>query len=184
MADGTAMTTLEALELPARWEVAEDAAPVAWGQIAMVPVSALAVDRAYQREVGKRGWAVVRRIAEAFDPAAFGVLLGRWEGERFALIDGQHRALAAKARGLRAVPCLEVWGSPARTFVAINSGRVNLTPVQRFRAARAVPGSPEAALGRALDDLGVTVGAPRPGLGPRRLSAVRAAMNEIGRAHV
>lgn len=144
--DGSMMPGgVEPLELPPGIAGAEGPpADPGWGQIAMVPVAALAVDRGYQRSVSDRGRRLIRAMVADFDPAVFGVLLGHWAGARFALIDGQHRALAALALGLRVVPCLSVQpGSAAAVFLTVNRDSVALRPLDRWRAAVAA-GEPAA----------------------------------------
>lgn len=128
-----------------------------WGQLCMVPVASLGIDAAYQREIGRRGRALIQRIVGGFDPAAFGALIGQWEGDRFAVIDGQHRALAALHLGLRTVPALEVDGDPAALFGVLNRERVQLTAHQRWRAAAAA-GDPDAvALKEAAEALDINI---------------------------
>lgn len=137
--------------------VAEAADAPQWGQICMVPVSSLAIDRAYQREVGRRGAALVKSIVAAFDPAAFGCLTGRWEGDAFAIIDGQHRALAALHLGLRTVPAMEVLADPATLFGKLNRKRVQLTSYQQWRAAAAAGDESAVVLREVADVLGIQV---------------------------
>lgn len=151
---------LRPLALPERFgEVGPGpSSPPAWGVYAMVPVGCLAVDPAWQRPVSAAGWRLVRQIAAEFDAGAFGALLGRWEGARFAIVDGQHRALAALALGLGVVPCLALGaGEGAAAFVRVNRARLALTPAQVFHA-EAVAGAPEAAaLEALLADVGLAV---------------------------
>lgn len=140
----------------------------AWPVFSWVPTGRLRVDRSYQRGLSRRSERLVERIARGFDPAAFGVLTCRPEGDLVEVIDGQHRALAALAIGLEAVPALVLDGAGAARFLAVNSDRLGLTPLQRHCAAVAA-GVPEAlALEHVLEDAGVRLAArskacPAPG---------------------
>ncbi len=106
-----------------------------------IRIEALIVDGAYQREIEKRGWKAIRRIAQNFDWGRFSPLLvsHRFDGT-FAVIDGQHRAHAAALRGVEAVPALVVRLTPqeeASAFAWVNGEVTALTPVQVYRAALA-----------------------------------------------
>jgi len=130
----------------------------AWPVFAWVRTDRLAVDRRYQRGSSRRSARLVERIARGFDPAAFGALICRQAGEAIEVIDGQHRALAAMAIGLPSVPALMLGKPGAARFLAINFGRVNLTPLQRHRAAAAA-GEPAAIeIDRIVAEAGLKLG--------------------------
>lgn len=100
----------------------------------------LVIDPRYQREIGDRGRANIRRMIENFDWALFGVVTVTEAGEnRYAVIDGQHRATAAHMHpAIPKVPCVIVEATEAdqaRTFIGINSAVVAMSPIQMFHAA-------------------------------------------------
>lgn len=137
---------IEDLRMPEGVARAPGPAPdVAWNRRAEVPVSALAIDRSYQRGVSEKGKALIRQIVADFDAGAFQHLTGYWSGERFALIDGQHRAIAAWVLGLATVPCDVVAAArpPAEVFLHVNRARIGLRPFDKWTAAVAV-GEPAA----------------------------------------
>lgn len=108
------------------------------GRFQMVAVDALVVDSRYQREVMGGGIAHVQRLAKAFDWRKFAPLIvAPVPGRHFAVIDGQHRAAAARARGIRLVPAfvheadLE---AQAEIFAALNG---DVTPIKSFHVFKA-----------------------------------------------
>lgn len=96
------------------------------GSIVWINPAELLIDSRYQREIGRQSEKRIRDIARRFDWGKFAPLLVvRLEGsEVYAIIDGQHRAAAAAARGIESVPAF-VLALPldrqATTFLAINS---------------------------------------------------------------
>lgn len=109
--------------------------------IAWIKTRDLVIDTLYQRDVGLAGKAHIVRIAEAFSWAKFAPLIVAPTGDgRYALIDGQHRATAAKARGLRELPALIIPLSPgeqAAAFAAINGNVTPISSMHVFKAALA-----------------------------------------------
>lgn len=108
----------------------------------------LVVDARYQREIGSRGRANIRTMIERFDWALFGIVtVTPAGGDRFAIIDGQHRATAAHMHpAIPKVPCVVIdagEAEQARTFIGINSAVVAMSPIQMFHAAVAA-GVPDA----------------------------------------
>lgn len=132
------------------------------GDLRWLPLSALVIDTQYQRAVGKDGRANIRRIVEGFSWSLFSPLVvSRREGGVFAVIDGQHRALAALAHGgIDSVPCLVISASEAteaRAFAIINGQVTAVLPTQIYHA-RLLGGEPKAvALQRACDAAQVRV---------------------------
>lgn len=138
------------------------AAPVAGapGRLEMLPVARLRIDSRYQRPVSARGKANIKRIALNFDWAKFLPLIAVPEGGGFAVVDGQHRAIAAATLGIERVPAYvhELDGpAAAGAFAAINGSVVRISPADLYLAQLA-SGDPEAlALQRVLDCAGVRV---------------------------
>lgn len=106
-----------------------------------IPTKDLYIDRKYQRELSD---AQVKRISNGFDIDLFEPPTvndrGEWDhykGQRFALIDGQHRWAAAKLLHMDSITCRIVTVSPekeAELFVFLNRQRLWLSPVSSFKA--------------------------------------------------
>lgn len=106
-----------------------------------IPTKDLYVDHKYQRELAD---SQVKRISNDFDVNLFEPPTvndrGEWEhykGQRFALIDGQHRFAAAKKLHMETITCRIVSVSPekeAELFVFLNRQRLWLSPISAFKA--------------------------------------------------
>lgn len=106
-----------------------------WGKrIASVPVELLELDHAYQRE--ETGNA--NKLAENWDDTACEFLLVSFRDGKFYIIDGQHRMIAAKIKGIKSLPCVILTGltrsEEARRFSVQGVGRKILTPSDTFKA--------------------------------------------------
>lgn len=127
----------------------------------------LAIDETYQRGLeDAKSRELVKRIARTWDwdlcqPLVVARRAGE-DGERFYVIDGQHRLAACRMRGdIGALPCVVVdYGGPAAEAIAfrrLNTERKTLTKLDLFRAAVA-GGDPEAlAISEAMADAGLAV---------------------------
>lgn len=109
------------------------------GELKWLPLKQLFIDSSYQRQVLDAGRRNIRKIVEEFSWALFGVLVVARRGlTRYAIIDGQHRALGAVYRGdIADVPCLILQGgaaSEALAFAAINGNVTRVHALQAFRA--------------------------------------------------
>lgn len=115
-------------------------------QLLWIEIKNLVVDRTYQRDIGKRGAANIRHIAENFDWSKFApVIVAPVEGGLYAVVDGQHRTTAAQLRKLEKVPCQVVQADrpqQAAAFAAVN-GAVTKTTSQQLYYARLTAGNPE-----------------------------------------
>ncbi len=169
-----------------------DAAAVKpWGQACsfeLVDVARLRIrPHSYQRTVSRDGTRRVRRIAGAFDWAKFGALTVMPDGDEFEVIDGQHRAAAARSRGLARVPAIIVAAGAASVFLALNRDRAALDAAQLYHA-ELVAGEAEAlALAAIFDRLGITVPRTQPQKGAaamttRAISALRTELRARGAA--
>lgn len=124
-------------------------------------IADLRVDPLYQRHVLRAGERNVIRIAAEFRWSRFApVIVAPAEGGGFAIIDGQHRTLAAALAGLTDVPCQVIEidrADQARAFAAINGQVTPITALQ-LHASRVASGD---AAARALNDAcargGVTI---------------------------
>lgn len=107
-------------------------------QLEWIEIKRLAVNRSYQREIGKRGAFNIRQIAENFDWSKFApVIVAPEEGGIYAIVDGQHRTTAAALRGLKQVPCQIVQADRAQqaaAFAAVNGNVTKTLPQQIFHA--------------------------------------------------
>jgi hypothetical protein len=98
----------------------------------------LDVDEAYQRRADQ---ARIDKMVEWFDWRSFGALVvaPRDDG-RYSVVDGQHRALAAKAHPLiELVPCviIKATGAPAEAaaFIGLNKDRKAISALDGFWAS-------------------------------------------------
>lgn len=110
------------------------------GELQWIRLDELFIDRQYQRHVLERGKRNIKAMVQEFSWALFGALvIGRRGLTRYAVIDGQHRAIAAALRGdIAKVPCIVLQGGQqqeARAFSAINSNVTRIHPLQAFRAS-------------------------------------------------
>jgi len=124
-------------------------APATEPDLRWVLVSDLVVDDRYQRPIGPKNWGVIRKIAAKFDWSKFTpitVAPSGGDGNKFAVIDGQHRVHAAAMIGVQRVPALVADIPPpeqASCFAAINSARTNVSAFHLFKAGLAA-GEPSA----------------------------------------
>ena len=118
-------------------------------RIAWIPVELLNI-KAYQRNRQRH----VTQIAENWDDAECNVLLVSYDEENgcFNVIDGQHRAIAARMRGVEYLVC-EVFmnmniSKEARRFVDGNTGSKKLSPFDTYNANQFITGEEETELSR------------------------------------
>lgn len=100
------------------------------GRLEVVPVSKLFVDSVYQRAISQGSVKNIKRICATFDWAKFLPVIVTQDGDRYSVVDGQHRATAALTIGIQEVPCYVLSctaSEAAAAFAAING---NVTPVQ------------------------------------------------------
>lgn len=116
-------------------------APQEEPRLEWVRISNLVVDETYQRPLGKRGWARIRKIAGEFDWNKFSpVLLADLGDGNYAIMDGQHRSHAAMLCGFKRVPAMIVQldrEDQARAFISVNTNVTQVTTWQIYRAALA-----------------------------------------------
>ena len=136
-------------------------------ELRWVKITQLYIPADYQRSVKSDASAKnINHIKAHFNWGDCGALivcpLPGAQPPQYAVIDGQHRLRAAETHGgIDELPCVVIAarqaGEQARNFVAVNSRRVKLHPLQEFRAA-VVAGDPDAsALQSILDRCGVTM---------------------------
>lgn len=116
-------------------------------KFAWIPVELLNV-LGYQRNRQKH----VIQIAENWDDAKCNVLLVSYDENNgtFNVMDGQHRAIAARMRGVEYLVCEIFTGltvsSEAKTFVCGNTTTKKLTPFDIYRANQYIAGDDETEL--------------------------------------
>lgn len=102
-------------------------------------IKQLVVDPEYQREITNDGRKNIRKIATQFNWSMFTpVIVAAAGGNRFAIVDGQHRTTAAALCGIERVPCAiieAIRGEQAAAFRAININTTRLHQWQLFHAA-------------------------------------------------
>lgn len=106
--------------------------------LSWVPIRNLRIDPDYQREIIRNGARNIGKIAKLFDWDLFGsIVVSSLGGAEFAIVDGQHRTIAAALRGIEEVPCLIIYADPAkqaRAFSAINGSVTAISKMAIFHA--------------------------------------------------
>ena len=132
------------------------------GEMKWIPLKKLRIDTNYQRPVGERGTTNIRQIIGKFSWSCFSPLVvSERKGGVYAVIDGQHRAIAAASHGgIEMVPCIVITADEdqeALAFTTIN-GSVTAVMAQHLYYARLTAREPKAvALSKALAAAGATV---------------------------
>lgn len=128
-----------------------------------IKLAQLTVDSSYQRGVKKDGRASVGRMAREFSWRRCGALnVAPIAGDKYAVIDGQHRLLAAAKRGdIAELPCYVV-DSPdvvdqATSFVSINRDRIQVGRLDQYHAAVAARDTDALRIQRLCKAAGITV---------------------------
>lgn len=108
-------------------------------ELAWLPTQMLSVDPSYQRTLNSRASQnSIARITEKFRWSCFGAILVTAAGDGWNIIDGQHRAEAARRLQIATVPCIVVPATPAAEQAAIfletNRNRVPVNPYALFHA--------------------------------------------------
>lgn len=132
------------------------------GTLEWLDLRDLFIDPRYQRPVNARGEKNIRQVIENFSWALFSpIVVGRRPGGRYAVIDGQHRAIAAMTHGgIEKVPALIINGTPhdeAKAFAVINGAITAILPTQIWHARVVAEDGDAVLLSRVLETCGVTV---------------------------
>jgi hypothetical protein len=128
------------------------------GNVQELPLTWLRNDPRYQRVLNINR---VRKISEAFMPAAVGVLVVSKRPDGYYIIDGQHRYHVLISKNIKTVLCLVYEGldveQEAMLFDVYNSFRGAVTALSRFNA-RLVYNDPEAvAIKAVVESAGLSV---------------------------
>lgn len=139
----------------------EKSAPMGMiGRMQVVPISKLVVDATYQRAVSVGSVRNIRRICTAFDWAKFLPVIVTEDGEKFSIVDGQHRTIAAASVGVTDVPCYVLSctaAEAAAAFAAINGNVTPMQPIDLWFAELAAKSPKAVSLQRVLDAASVKV---------------------------
>lgn len=152
------------------------------GRLQMVPISALVIDTTYQRNVSVGSVRNIRRICEQFDWAKFLPVIVTEDGDKFAIVDGQHRTIAAASIGVTDVPCYVLSCSAAEAaaaFAAINGNVTQMQPIDLWFAELAAQAPKAVALQRVLDAAGVTVTRKKEGYQPGETRSVNVLLRAL-----
>ncbi|ACM39154.1 MULTISPECIES: DUF6551 family protein [Rhizobium/Agrobacterium group] len=126
-----------------------------------VPIADLVVDDAYQRDLDRKNWTAIRRIASNFKWSRFSpVFCAPVEGGKFAIIDGQHRVHAAALCAIDQVPCQIVpmdRAEQAEAFAAVNGAVTAITSFNIFRAELAAGNPAAVSLKAAIEAAGCKI---------------------------
>lgn len=106
-----------------------------------MPLDALVIDDRYQRPLAVGNWRSIEAIASNFQWSRFApILVAPVEDGRFAVIDGQHRAHAARLCGFTSVPASVVEitvAEQAQAFTWVNKQAIRVNHWEVFKAALA-----------------------------------------------
>ncbi|MEJ0043219.1 MAG: DUF6551 family protein [Rhizomicrobium sp.] len=107
-------------------------------ELRWLAIGDLRVDKSYQRDVLKTGLATIKRIVENFRWSRFGQLVvAKRAGGVFAIVDGQHRAVACAILRIDRVPCIVIAvdiEEEAEAFAAINGNVTRPSQLQIYHA--------------------------------------------------
>ncbi|MBZ0164602.1 MAG: hypothetical protein K8H74_18050 [Notoacmeibacter sp.] len=152
-------------------------------ELRWVAIDDIYVDHNYQRDLKEHR---VRAILREFNWRDFQpVSLTSKPDGRFAVQDGQHRVEAARRHPMiTEVPaCIVALSSveeEAESFIAINSGRVAVTPVEKYWAGLTAGDQTAVRIKNVLDEAGCEI-TPAPGVtGPNKTNAVSAIERALG----
>tara|TARA_Y100000588_G_C14023172_1_gene825188 strand:+ start:169 stop:975 length:807 start_codon:yes stop_codon:yes gene_type:complete len=132
-------------------------------QIDWLSLAALMVDHTYQRQVNADRKSAVAAMAEGWDWMKYQpISVSRRGPGSFAIVDGQHRYLAALRAGLQQLPCYILPGDPvirdeASAFVGINKDRVKVHPIYVFYAQLAAGDEEVQVMKQVLDASGIVI---------------------------
>lgn len=138
-------------------------APQSPPKLAWVPVSALRINREYQREVeSKRSMAMMHRIVGNFCWSRFKALsVQQIDSGLYEITDGQHSAIVAATLGIEEVPCLispsESVADRAAAFVGINRERMSVDALPLFWARVAADDENAGDVAEVAADMGVAI---------------------------
>ena len=156
---------------------ADTRAPTPDIDLTWVPTDRIVVDPRYQRLISTRGRSKIKKICATFDWQRFGALvLAQMPDGAFAVIDGQHRAIAAQLLGAPNVPACVIRADirdQASAFSGINTERTSVASIDKFRARVTAEDPAASDVAHILAELGISYDVPAGyQLKPRQTRAV------------
>lgn len=151
------------------------------GKLMYIDKEDLVVDESYQRTATKGR---VRNIARSWSWLACGVIIVANRFGVLYVVDGQHRALAAKSRPeVRKLPCIvyqsESGKEEADAWVKANTHRKMPTSVERFKALKESGNEDAIYLQEVLDRLNIKISGHTNG--PSTIKSIQRALEIIKR---
>lgn len=131
--------------------------------IEWIPPAELTMDVSYQRSTDNdASRRLIASIAQNFDwRLCTPLVVSRRPDGTFAVIDGQHRLLAARLRGMDDLPCCvfqyDSAEEEAKMFVAANRSRKAMNRLDDFHAALAAGDSEAHQVRQIVEDAGLTI---------------------------
>lgn len=131
--------------------------------IEWIPVGELSLDASYQRSVDNQAsQRLIASIAMNFDwRLCAPLIVSRRSDGTYVVIDGQHRMMGAKMRGMDDLPCcVFTYDSPedeAKFFITANRSRKPMNRLDDFHAALAAADDDALTIQRLVTDAGLTV---------------------------
>lgn len=138
-------------------------APGAAPDVRHVTPGSLYIEERYQRSLGERSLALIRKIVREFNWSAFKPpICAEVEGIGLVVIDGQHTAIAAASHGeIATIPVLVVDADGltdrAKAFLRHNIDRVALTPMQLHHSAVAAGDEVAIAMEQVAERAGIRI---------------------------
>jgi hypothetical protein len=134
----------------------------------------LLVEDEYQRKLTRLSITMIRKIANNFDWLHIKPpVCSQAPNGKLFVIDGQHTAIAAASRGVKKIPIMIVNAVSteirARAFVAHNTDRLQVTPMQLFHSRVAARDKTAVLVKRVCSDAGVTMCRVQPATGRWRV---------------
>lgn len=157
-------------------------------EIIMVAPTDLLIEAGYQRDLSKKSMTLIRKIIAEWNWDRMKPPIIARRGDAFAVIDGQHTAIAAATLGIPLLPCVlsraDAIEQRAEAFVAHNRDRVAMTPLQMFHAAVVAGDADARAILAIANETGATIPRSPPGRGkgkPGQIVAIVDAQRAFGR---
>lgn len=131
-------------------------------QLDWVEPKSLCVEEDYQRDLSQRSIGMIRRIVAGWRWSKIKPVICVRVGNRLAVIDGQHTAIAAASHGgIDKIPVMIVEAASvkerAEAFISQNRDRLALTPMHMHFAALAAGDEIAVAVDQACRKAGVTI---------------------------
>lgn len=127
-------------------------------KFAMVPVKEMAVDSTYQRVIRNR----IRKMIAEWDYEKCDVLTVSYRDNKYYVVDGQHRFMAAKANNVEYLPCQVLENmtqkDEAKKFVEMNTLVCKLSPFDTFSANLLLGDETDSTIANLAETYGLSIG--------------------------